>query len=201
MRRRRGIFVAVLIGAVVAVVVGAALAAYRWAPLSSGTETAVRKAIVGFESAKASSRPKEMVGKQLTPEDEALLQARFLRRLQRFATGPELREWRDWDYPRALLADESDGRQLTGCRGRIVYWDFLHRDVDGSLVVRAGVEERYSVVTWDAQSERAVPYRDWTTGVSVDDYTLEKSGGVWKVSASEHWMFYDPATGQLGTGP
>jgi len=84
------IFVAALVAVVAAVVAGAAFAAHRWVPLSSDTEAQVRKAIVGFELAGASARPNNMIGKKLTPEDKAVLQARFLRRIQRFASGPEL---------------------------------------------------------------------------------------------------------------
>jgi hypothetical protein len=201
MSRRRMTFVAALMAAVAAVVIGAALAAHHRVPLSSVTEAKVRKAIVGFELAGASTRPAGMVGKQLTPEDKALLQARFLRRIERYATGPELRQWQSWDYPGALLEDEWDTRELTGCRGKIVYWDFRRRNPDGSLFVRAGVEQHYSVVTWDAKTGTAVPRPDWVTGVSVKDYVLKKSGSLWKVYSSEHWMFYDPVARQLETGP
>ena len=66
--------------------------------------------------------------------------------------------------------------------------------------VRAGVAKRYRVVTWDAAAERAVPHKDWVTGVSVNRYTLREADGVWKIFGSEHWRFYDPVTHQLGTG-
>lgn len=200
MSRRRTIFVAALV-AVVAVVVGAAFAAHRWMPLSSDTEAQARKAIVGFELAKASTRPDNMIGKKLAPEDKTALQARFLRRIQRFASGPELQQWQRWDYARALLEDERGGGEFAGVAGEIVYWDSLRRGLDGSLVIRAGVGERYRIVKWDAAAGRAVPYRSWEPSVSVDDYTLKKSDGVWKVFTTRHWMFFDPATGQLGTGP
>ena len=49
--------------------------------------------------------------------------------------------------------------------------------------------------------ERAVPHKDWVTGVSVNRYTLREADGVWKILGSEHWRFYDPVTHQLGTGP
>lgn len=193
----------VLVGALAAIAIAAAgiAVARSRVPLSSDTEAQVRKAIIGFELAKASTRPNNMVGKKLTPEDKAVLQARFLRRIQRFAGGPELQEWQSWNYARALIEDEWDTRQLTGCSGKIIYWDFRHRNADGGMAVRAGVEQRYAVVTWDAEAGRAVPHDDWVTGVSVNDYVLKKSGGVWKVFGADHWMLYDPATGQLGTGP
>jgi hypothetical protein len=201
MSRRRFIVVWALVAAVAAVLAGTAFGGHRWAPLSSETEAKVRAAIVGFELAKASSRPADMIGKQLTADDKALLQANFLRRIERYATGPELRQWQRWDYPRALLEDEWDTRELTGCRGEIIYWDFQRRNLDGSLLVRAGVEQRYSVVTWDAKTRKTVRGDDWVTGVSVNDYVVKKSGGVWKVCSSDHWMFYDPSTRQLRTGP
>ena len=120
---------------------------------------------------------------------------------RRFAGRPELQQWQSWDYARALLDDERGGGEFAGVASEIVYWDFLRRGLDGSPVIRAGVGERYRIVKWDAAAGRAVPYRSWEPSVSVDDYTLTKSGGVWKVLATRHWMFYDPATGQLATGP
>jgi hypothetical protein len=142
-----------------------------------------------------------MIGKKLTAADKAALQSAYLRRLQRFAGGPKLQQWRSWDYARALLDDEWDTRELTGRKGKVVYWDFQHRDTDGGVEVRAGVEMRYRVVTWDAAAGRAVPQQDWVTSVSVNQYTLKEADGVWKVFGSEHWRYYDPATHQLGTGP
>lgn len=199
--RTRLVLVIALVVALVVVLTAGALAARRWAPVSAETDAQVRKAIVGFELSKASARPASMIGKKLTANDKAALQARFLRRLQRFAGGAELQHWQSWDYARALIEDEWDTRELTGCKGKIVYWDFRHRDADGSVVVRAGVEQRYGVVTWDAATGRAVPHDDWVTGVSVNEYTLKQTGSVWKVFGSEHWRVCDPATGQLGTGP
>jgi hypothetical protein len=165
------------------------------------TDAKLRDAVVGFELAKASARPARMIGKKLTADDKAALQSAYLRKLQRFAGGPELQEWRSWDYARALLEDEWDTRELTGCTGKVVYWDFLHRDTGGGVEVRAGVAKRYRVVTWDAAAERAVPHKDWVTGVSDNQYTLREADGVWKIFGSEHWRFYDPVTHQLGTGP
>lgn len=131
---------------------------------------------MGFELAKASSRPARMIGKKLTAADKAALQSAYLRRLQRFAGGPKLQQWRSWDYARALLDDEWDTRELTGRKGKVVYWDFQHRDTDGGVEVRAGVEMRYRVVTWDAAAGRAVPQQDWVTSVSVNQYTLNLDG-------------------------
>jgi hypothetical protein len=34
-----------------------------------------------------------------------------------------------------------------------------------------------------------------------NDYTLRQVDGAWKVVDSTWWRFYDPATGQFGTGP
>lgn len=197
-RRQR---MTVIVGLVVAVVASGAFAAQRWMPLSSGTEAQLRTAVTGFELAKASLRPASMIGKKLTPADKAVLQARFLRRIQRFTGGPELQHWQSWDYARALREDEWDTRELAGCTGEVVCWDFQHREADGSAQVRAGVEMRYKVVTWDAAAKRTVPHDDWVTGVSVNEYTLKQTGGSWKVFGSVHWRFYDPATGKLGTGP
>lgn len=199
--RARILLVVGVVAAVVLVAVAGVLADRRWAPPPSDTDARLREAIVGFELAKASSRPTQMIGKRLTADDKAALQARYLRRLQRFAGGPELRHGQDWDYVQALHEDEWDTRELTGCTGKVVYWDFQQRNNDGGVVVRAGVEKRYRVVTWDAGAGCAVPQQDWVTGVIVNQYTLKRTDGVWKVFGSHWWRFYDPATGELGTGP
>jgi len=199
--RTRLVLVIAVVVALVVVLTAGALAARRWAPVSAETDAQVRKAIVGFELSKASARPASMIGRKLTANDKVALQARFLRRLQRFAGGAELQHWQSWDYAKALLDDEWDARELTGCTGKVVHWDFQHRDTDGGVEVRAGVEMQYRVVTWDAAAGRAVPQQDWVTSVSVNQYTLKKTDGIWKVFGSEHWRFYDPTAGQLGTGP
>ena len=100
-----------------------------------------------------------------------------------------------------MLEDEWDTRELIGVTGRIVYWNVRPRGLSGDARVRAGVEKRYKVVAWDAASGRAVPKQDWVTGVIVYDYTLRQVGGAWRVADSTWWRFFDPATGQLNTGP
>jgi hypothetical protein len=67
--------------------------------------------------------------------------------------------------------------------------------------VRAGVETRYETIAWNAAAGHAVPKQDWVTGVIVKEHTLRQVDGAWKVADSATWRFYDPATGQLGTGP
>lgn len=197
---KAGLIVAVVAAIVVLTATGA-LAARRWVPPAAETEAQLRQAVVGFELAQAPSRPARMVGKKLTAGDKAALQARYLRRLERYAGGPELQQSQDWDYAAALREDEWDVRELTGCTGAMVYWDFQHRDADGSVQVRAGVEKHHTVVTWDAAAGRAVPYDDWVTGVVVNQYTLKQVDGAWKVFGTRWWRFYDPATGGLTTGP
>ena len=54
------------------------------------TDAKLRDAVVGFKLAKASARPARMIGKKLTADDKAALQSAYLRKLQRFAGGPEL---------------------------------------------------------------------------------------------------------------
>jgi hypothetical protein len=197
-RRHRSWLIVV---AALALAVVAGMALWRWAPPSAATDAALRETLVRFELAKASLRPPSLVGRTLTAEDRTALQAAFERRLEATAGGQLLARWRHWDYAKALLADEWDTRELTGCTGRVVYWDFLRRSLDGSVQVRAGIAERYRVIRWDAAEGRATPQQAWATGVAVNRYTLRKVHGVWKVVASDWWRFYDPATHTLGTGP
>jgi hypothetical protein len=197
----RFLLVALLGGALVAAVAAVTYATGVWGSLSSADRAQAKQAIVGYELAKASVRLPGMVGKRLTKRDKAVLQARFRREIARYATGPALAWGEDWDYPAALREDEWDTRELVGVSGRIAYWDVRPQGPGGDFRVRAGVEKRYKVIAWDAADRRAVPKRDWVTGVIVYDYTLRKVAGAWKVADSAWWRFYDPATGQLGTGP
>ncbi len=72
-----------------------ALAARRWAPVPQTAQAQLKRVIVGFEPAKASGRPQRMIGKKLTPEDEAALQAGFVRRLDALLLSTD--HWRFWD--------------------------------------------------------------------------------------------------------
>ena len=197
----RILLVALLGGALVAAVAAVTYATGVWGSLSRDDQAQVKQTIVGYELAKASVREPGMVGKRLTKRDKAALQARFRREIARYSTGPALAWGEDWDYTAALREDEWDTRELIGVSGRIVYWDVRPKGPGGDARVRAGVEKRYKVVAWDAAARRAVPKQDWVTGVIVYDYTLRKVDGTWKVVDSAWWRFYDPATGQLGTGP
>ena len=195
------IFLVSLLGCGVAALVGITCGTGVWGAPTVNEQAEMKRAIIGYELAKASQRPAGMVGKTLAKADKAALQARFLRRLERYATGPALAEGDTWDYAAALREDEWDTRELVGVDGKIVYWRHARRLIGSEAHVKAGVAKRYQVVAWDSQASRAVPKRDWVTGVIVNDYTLRQVGGVWKVADSTWWRFYDPATGQLGTGP
>jgi len=176
-------------------------AAWRWTPPSAAGTAALQDGVVRFEHALQSIRPPELVGVSLTGADRASLQAAYLTRLEAAAAGPALEHWRDWDYVRALLQDEDAELRLTGCTEAVVYWDFLQRQVDGSVAVHAGVEHRHQVAMWDAVAGRAVPQADWVTAVTVWEYKLREIGGDWKVVDRTHWRFYDTSTDTLNTGP
>jgi hypothetical protein len=196
------VFLVGLLGAAVVVaVVGVTDATGFWGSLSGRTQAQLKQAVVRYELAKASMRPARMIGKKLTRADKAALQTRFLRRLDRYATGRARSEGDTWDYAAALLEDEWDARELVGVTGRIVYWDDAQKDLQGDVHVKAGVQERHKVVVWDAAANAADPAQDWVTGVIVYDYTLREVDGAWKVADSSWWRFYDPNTGELGTGP
>jgi len=199
---RRILLIASFSCAVVAAAAAVTYAIGLWGtPVPGDVQAQVKRAIVGYELAMASERPSGLVGKTLSNNDKAALQARFLRRLDRYATGPA-RAWGDtWDYAAALREDEWDTRELVGVTGRIVYWQGPRREADGEVHVKAGVATRYKVIAWDAAAGRAIPKQDWVTGVVVKDYILRQADGAWKVADSATWRYYDPANGQLGTGP
>ncbi len=186
----------------VAVAVTAAVTMWRWTGPSAATAAELRDAVVRFELAKAHTLPVELVGRELTAADRQALQQAFEERLERVCAGEELAGWREWDCVAALLNDaQGRGRWPVDCSGEIVYWEFLRREVGGAVVVRGGVAQRYRMVQWDAEDGRIVPRPDWVPGSIVLEYTLELVDGAWKVVDTEHWRFWDPATGELSTGP
>lgn len=198
MRGRRGWTWAALAAVLLAAGV---FAAWRWTPPSTAGDAGLHDGVVRFEQALASIRPSELVGTSLTAADRESLQMAYVARLEDAAAGDALKKWRDWDYAKALLQDEDGGVQITGCTEKVVYWDFLRREVDGDVAVHAGVEERFHRVKWDANAQRAVPQPDWVAGVTVWEYTLRKTDANWRVVERTHWRFYDPATDTLNTGP
>lgn len=186
----------------VAVAVTAAVTMWRWSSPTAATRAELSDTVLRFELAKAHTLPVELVGRELTAADRQALQQGFEERLARVSTGEELARWREWDYVEALLYDaQGRGGQAVDCSGEIVYWEFLRREVGGAVVVRGGVAQRYGIVAWDAAEGRVVPRPDWVPNAVVYDYTLERVDGVWKVVDTEHWRFWDPATGELSTGP
>lgn len=186
----------------VAVVVTAALTMWRWSGPAAATTADLSDAVVRFELAKAHTVPVELVGRELTTADRQALQQGFEERLERACAGEELARWREWDYVEALLYDaQGRGGQAVDSSGEIVYWEFLRRELGGAVVVRGGVAQRYRMLAWDADLGRAVPRPEWVPNAVVYDYTLERLDGVWKVVDTEHWRFWDPATGELSSGP
>jgi hypothetical protein len=197
----RIVLIGLLAAVVVAAVAGITYATGMWGPLSDDLQEQTKRAIVGYELAKDPIRLRGTAGRKLTEGEKAALQARFLRRLARYATGTALRAGRDYDFVAGLRDSERRGRQILGVSGAIAFWESPRKSIDGGLHVRAGVGRRYEVVLWDRETGDAVPQSDWVPTVAVNDYTLRQVDGVWKVADSTWWRFYDPATGQFGTGP
>ena len=197
----RVVLVCLFVAAVAAAVAGITYAVGTWGPLSDEVQTQVRQAVLGYELAAEITRPPALIGKKLTKSDKAALQARYLRRLARYATDPAVDAARDYDYAALLRGSEHGGRELVGVTGRIVYWDGARKVVGGDVHVRAGVGTRFKVIRWDDKTRRAVPQEDWMPEVTVYDFTLRQVDGAWKVADARHWRFYDPATGRLSTGP
>jgi len=201
MRRRR-----VLLTTAVIIVFGAVLGLWRWWPPSDTTQAGLKAAIVRYDLAWASSsvRPAQLVGKKLTPADKKMLQQAWLDRLEAAASGQALNESRDFDYTAAFASAEwhtSQGtRELINCSGTLIYWDFLHRKPDGSVLVRAGVAVHFKEIVWNPDQHKAISQEDWAPCIAVQDYTLKKIDGTWKVTATKYWRWYDPATKALFTG-
>jgi hypothetical protein len=187
--------------AVAAAVAGITYAAGMWGPLSGEVQAQVRQAVVDYEVASQITRPPDAVGKKLTKADTAALEARYLRRLARYATGSALATADDYDYRALLRSQESGAREIVGVTGEVAYWDKPWKKVNGDVRVRAGVALRFTVIRWDEKSARAVPQQDWLPMVTIWDFTLRQTEGVWKVADQRQWRFLDPATGRITVGP
>ena len=83
-------FVGLFAAAVAAAIAAVTYATGGWGRLSDTEQAEARRAVVGYELAKASVRRPGMVGKKLTKRDKAVLQARFRRELARYSTGAAL---------------------------------------------------------------------------------------------------------------
>ena len=178
--------------------------AYRHRPPSPPTTAALQRTIVDYRRAFGASRPPGLAGKPLTLGAVRQLQATFAARLASVATEAVLaREGRSYDYAQWLLEQERElGAESVGWKGRIVYWDFCQRDFDGSVVVRAAVATTLESAKWDSARRRYVEYTTTAyPSATVNQYTLKKVNGEWKVADCRSWRFYDLETGSLGSGP
>jgi hypothetical protein len=66
--------------------------------------------------------------------------------------------------------------------GRIVVWDVVEGEGD-RYVVRAAVQTTLHWATWDAAKKRLVRPGSFTyTGVTTNEYTLERVDGTWRIT-------------------
>ena len=196
-----------LILAVLSAIAAVIAVAYAWTliPPSAGTKATVLKAVVGYELAPAPVWPEAYRGAgSLSPKARDEIQAGYERRLSAYATGSLLRRWQSHDFTRGLL----DSRKANGGRiciagtGKVVYYDFRGRRPNGDLVVRIGVQHRFSAGRWDPRAQAVTDVEaDVKQVVVIMDYTLTEVGGAWKVAAVHGWRFLDMADGRISYDP
>jgi hypothetical protein len=66
--------------------------------------------------------------------------------------------------------------------GKIATWDVVEGSGD-RYVVRAAVQQTLHWATWDAAKKRLVrPGSTTYSGLTTNEYTLERVGGTWKIT-------------------
>ena len=181
--------------------------AYAWTliPPNASTKAAVLKAVVGFELAAAPVWPEAYRGaERLSPAVRDEIQAAYERRLSASTTAGVLQRWQGRDFAQGLLATRksSAGRICITGTGKVVYYDFLRRRANGDLVVRCGVQHRFTSGRWDRRARTVTDaVTDVMRVVVIMDYTLAEVGGAWKVAAVHGWRFLDMADGRITYDP
>jgi hypothetical protein len=193
-----------VVALVVAVVVGAA-DAWTYVPPFPATKAAVERVIVEYELVPAPVWPAgRKIGDRFSTQERAALQAAYVTRLAACSTGDSLAKSRTMDYARAVLTypRKSDGVVVVASRGRVVYYDFLSRRLNGDLVVRAAVEHVFTEEHWD-RGRRKLTGRSVTAvpKAVIMQFTMHKADGVWKVAENVGWRFLDIPSGRITAEP
>ena len=192
MSRRRIVLLIVAIALVAAAVLTATVLARRGAscePPGAAADRQMRAAVARYRALLEPVRPAKFYGRQLTPVRCASFMKGRDAQLEKVAAGEAFSGARSgWPTLAGLIRQEQefgrsfgDGQIPTACRGDVGYWKVLSGGGD-EYVVRAAVLETVDHGRWDPARHGltdtgSVSYDE----ASADDFTLRRSGGVWKV--------------------
>ena len=187
----------------------AALAVWTWLPPTQESQDAIKQSIVRYDLASRIPWPEGHYGETVLPrvvQDQLLHEWRA--NLDETAEGDALTTASGYDPVEWLLTSrrEQPDRVVLKVDGEVVLFDVRRRTLRGEVIVRAAVAQSIQTGTWDAKSRR-VRDATWTTSDScaIYDYVMRERGDTWKVvdraPPKDGPFFYNPDTGETGSGP
>jgi hypothetical protein len=181
-----------------------AFEAWTLAPPSGHNRVAMTATVVGYELAPVPLWPAAYRGlSTFSAAERDALQAMADAQMARYATGGVLERWLGTDRPQGLLDSRrtSGGRISISARGRVVYYDFRGRFLDGRVVLRAAVEHFITSFRWSARGGPEDMHTRASPSAVIMEYTLAPVDGAWKVSGIRGWRFLDLASGRISYDP
>lgn len=191
MPQEKPILVLVIALAIAAILAGVALAQRDSAP-PPAVDRQLREAVARYEAAKNPVRPPQLYGKTLTLSRCITLMNAYSRGVQNVAAD-EAAKYADYYWPlRQVKWDEARVQHYRGPNalpiawtGRTVYWQSPHGRGD-TYTVRAAVYETMVTAIWDGR-QLTQERRKERASAPIADYTVERMGGVWKVTKVVFW--------------
>lgn len=187
MNRKRILLVviAVAIAIVFAAVVSAAVRGSGKPAPPAGDEAAMRSAIIAYDLEREPVVPAKFYGRRLTIGPCITMLKTHVQRLQEVATNSGIYPIdTGWLYLAGIKRQiyELHGALPVSWDGKIVSWDVIEGSGD-RYVVQAAVQATLHWATWDAAKKRLVRPGSFTyTGVTTNEYTLERIDGTWKIT-------------------
>ena len=191
MRHKKLIVLLVLAVAAAAVLAGVALAQRDSAP-PPDVDRQLREAVARYEAAKNPVRPAKLYGATLTLSRCITLMNAYSSGVRNVAAG-EAAKYADYYWPlRQVKWDEARVQQSRGPNalpvawtGRVTYWQ-SPRGRGDTYTVRAAVYLTMVTAIWDGK-QLTQERRKERTSAPIADYTVERMGGVWKVTKVVFW--------------
>lgn len=181
-----------LVGLAVGVlaVVGAAYV-ILWLPPSEEVKTDTAATVLEYELAREATWPKSAtLGVPLSRADEHMLAVTLRTRVARYAAGDALDSF-DAEAVAAAFSDAAAAdpvHVIVRWKGEVVYYEFVRHLAPEGVVVRAGVLKAQRVGRVDALHQEVYARRwVWHESAEIDEYTLRRTRGTWKVVAVEPW--------------
>jgi hypothetical protein len=186
MNRKRFILIviAVAVAVILAAVVSTTVRGEAQSP-PTADEAAMRSVVVAYDLEQNPVVPAKFYGRQLTIGPCITLLKTHVQRLQEVATDSGIYPTDiGWLYLAGIKRQiyELHGALPVSWDGKLVVWDVVEGGGD-RYVVRAAVQTTLHWATWNASKKRLVRPGSFTyTGVTTNEYTLERLDGTWKIT-------------------